>query len=239
MNRSVCLFAIALLFTGCTQGQHRYRADPLFDQKKLLIKTVAIADPMVEIFEVSAGGVREKVDEWSQTAAKNLKSATETELAGKSSLRLQSFTAASLSIDAKTNLADTYALFDAVSAGILLHTYGQPEFRFNEKLQNFDYSLGAEVRELAGDAEVLLFMYGVNHVSTGGRKAVQAGTMVVGALLGVGIVPDSGPNLVVAAVVDAKTGAILWYNMLIWGNLTDEANARNAVKELFGELSIR
>ena len=79
-------------------------------------------------------------------------------------------------------MEDTQALFEAVSASVLLHTYSRSTWirkydsdqTFPEKLKNFDYSLGPEVQRLAklANADALLFTSGVDHISTGGRKGL-------------------------------------------------------------------
>jgi hypothetical protein len=238
MKFHLLLLAPLLTLSGCAGNTQNYRVDPTFDQQKILIKSVTVTQPRVEIFEVSAGGVREKVEEWCQVGAKNITAALEAELASKSSWKVKPFSEVALSNEGKENLKDTYLLFDAVNISIFLHTYNraQPEFIFPEKIKNFSYSLGPEVRDLAPDVDALFLVYGLDHVATQGRKAVQAGTMVVGALFG--IIPSSGPNVIVAALVDAKTGSILWYNLRLQGDLRDEAGARTIAKDLLADLAV-
>ena len=75
----------------------------------------------------------------------------------------------------KTLLEETRALYDAVSAMILLHTNPDfPRHFFEEKLKNFDYSLGTEVGSLANGADALLFFYAQDYVGTAGRQALHA-----------------------------------------------------------------
>jgi len=85
----------------------------------------------------------------------------------------------------------------------------------------------------------LLLVYGVDHVSTAGRKALQGAAMVAGALLGVIPIPQSGPTAVIVALVHTRTGSILWYNLLPWGNFQDEVNVRTLVQTLLQEFPMR
>jgi hypothetical protein len=240
MKSSAAFLGILLILPGCISHPQNYRTAPHFDTQRTSIKTITVVEPRIEIFEVSAGGVREKVEEWCAIGSRNVKLAMETELASKSTWRVRPFSQDALSKEAKDNLKDTYALFDAVNSSLFLHSYNraQPQFIFPETVTNFNYSLGPEVRDLAADADALLLVYGIDHVATSGRKAIQAGTMVVGALLGVVAVPRSGPNLVVAALIEAKTGSILWYNLRPYGNLRDETEAGTIAKELLVDLHI-
>jgi len=239
-SKALCTISTALILVlaGCASAP-QYRINPSFEEKKAAIKTVAVTEPRVEIFEVSAGGVKEKVDEWSQVGAKNIRTAIERELASRSAIRTKTLSEASLSKEAKANLDDTYTLFDAVNVSVIQHTYGRPEFNFTEKIQNFDYSLGPEVSGITSDADALLLVYGVDHVSTAGRKALQGAAMVAGALLGVIPIPQSGPTAVIVALVDTRTGSILWYNLLPWGNFQDEVNVRTLVQTLLQEFPMR
>ena len=127
-------------------------------------------------------------------------------------LNIKSFPEILMSEDRKINLEQTAALFEAVNSSIIIHTYGQPVHRFPEKIQNFDYTLGPEVRQLSGQTDALLFVRGVDNIATAGRKAVQAGSVILGALVGVQVTPNMGVTAVNLALVDANTGEVLWFN---------------------------
>lgn len=237
-SKALCTVSAAFILAGCASAP-QYRIHPSFEEKKASIKTVAVIAPRIDVYEVSAGGVREKVDEWSQVAAKNVMSAIEGELNSRPSIRIKPLTESSLSQDAKANLEETYALFDAVNVSVIQHTYGRLVFNFPEKIKNFDYSLGPEVSSLAGEADAVILVYGVDHVSTAGRKALQGAAMVVGVLLGVVVTPQSEPAFVVVALVDGRKGSILWYNLLHWGNFQEESDVRTLGQTLLQEFPIR
>ena len=145
---------------------------------------------------------------------------------------------------------------------ILLHTYPNTNVRghfFEEKVQNFDYSLGTEVGGLVKGADALLFLDAQDHVWTAGRQALQALGVIlsVGAGIATGVrnpalaaritaliipVPVmSGGTVVRAALVDSRTGDILWINAMGSGagtDLRDPASARAMVSELFKDFSV-
>jgi hypothetical protein len=149
----------------------------------------------------------------------------------------------------KDELEDTRALFEAVSVSVLLHTYepqvkNAPDQRFPEKVKNFDYTLGPDVARLAklANSDALLFVSGIDHFSTGGRKALMtlaillqvAAQAALRAAPGPGgvsggfsvapppsaympipiVAPQWGTTSLSAALVDGGTGAILWYSVV-------------------------
>jgi hypothetical protein len=147
-----------------------------------------------------------------------------------------------LSEDRKSNLEETKALFDAVNHSIIVHTYGTPEQRFSDKIKDFNYSLGPEVQELARDVDALLFVSCSDQIATAGRKAVQVGSVILGALVGIQVTPRYGATNISVALVDANTGSILWYNYHGSRGVDDLRNPINTttlVKQLFKDLPIK
>jgi hypothetical protein len=206
------LFA-CLLFSACaTTAPPAYRANPQLNEKLKTAKTIMVIPLGVDVYEISAGGIAEKMDEWTFKAKRNVMTAIQDELQTKPLTFVKPFEETLLSDDQKSNLEETSALFDAVSYSVIIHTYGPPEQRFAEKVKNFDYSLGPEVKEIAGNTDTLLFVKCSDQISTGSRKALQAGSMILGALVGIQVAPAFGVTTIYIALVDAESGSILWYN---------------------------
>jgi hypothetical protein len=200
-----------LLFSACATAPV-YRANPQLNEKLKTAKTIMVIPLSVGVYEIGAGGIAEKIDEWSFKAKRNVMMAIQDKLQTKSLIFVKPFEETLLSDDQKSSLEETRALFDAVSYSIVIHTYGPPNQLFPEKIKNFDYSLGPEVKELAGDTDTLLFVSCRDQISTAGRKALQAGSMILGALVGIQATPAFGATTIYFALVDANTGSILWYN---------------------------
>jgi hypothetical protein len=154
-------------------------------------------------------------------------SAVEDVLRTRPLLNLKTFNPSLLSEEGRLNFEETAALFDAVSSSIIFHTYGPPVHRFPEKITNFDYALGPEVGALADDTDALLLVSGIDHISTTGRKALQAGTMILGALVGVAVTPQGGVTSIRIALVDAGTGELLWFN---WHGSAGDHDLRNPIQ---------
>jgi hypothetical protein len=234
------LFA-CLLFSACATAPG-YRANPQLNEKLNTARTLMVIPLAVDVYQISAGGVAEKMDEWSFKAKRNVMMAIQDELQTKPLLIVKPFEETLLSDDQKSNLEETRALFNAVNYSVIIHTYGPPEQRFSEKVKNFDYSLGPEVKELARDTDTLLFVSCSDQIATAGRKALQAGSIILGALVGVQITPAFGATTIYVALVDADSGSILWYNF--HGSrgdhdLRDPMDASTLVKGLFKDFPMK
>ena len=191
--------------------------------------------PGVKVYQLAVGGGTQLMDEETVAAKQIVSAAIEKELGRHAGVVFKPFPSPSAILDTnsdltaaglKDELEDTQALFEAVIASVLLHTYKHDSDQtFPEKLKNFDYSLGREVQRLArpANADALLFVSGVDHISTGGRKALMAlaallcvpaaaASPVAGAQC-FGSIP-AGRAILSVALVDATTGALLWYNVV-------------------------
>ena len=146
-----------------------YRTHAEFESRSKDVKTAGLLSPDIKVYELTAGGMRELKDDWCAKGRENVQGAliqclSETPLKIKPIIVEKKF---------EEEMVDIYALYRAVNASILSHTYGN--FTFPEKMKKFDYSIGS-IREIAQayGAEALIFVYGTDEISTGGRRAVQA-----------------------------------------------------------------
>jgi hypothetical protein len=174
-----------------------------------------LAEPEIKVYQISAGGVPELMDQWSAQGKENVTKALLTRISGP---RLKIMT---LKTDSSTEqeLKEISALFDAVSKSIITHTFStdnNPNL-FPGKLQNFDYSVGSLesiMNSSGGDA--LLIVQGVGQVATAGKKTLNVlGSVTgvaVGALTGIVVLPKMEGSSLRMALVD-RNGTILWYNI--------------------------
>ena len=199
-------FCLLLLAFGCA-GVAPYRAHPEFEMRTENIKTSGLLSPDIKIYEFTAGGVRELRDDWCAKGRENVQGALIQCFQGKP-LEIKPIT---VDKEMEEEMEDIYALYRAVSISINTHTYG--DFKFPEKMKTFDYSIGPidKIMQKHG-TDALVFVYGFDEISTGGRKALQAAGIIAGVLTGVVVMPRSGVTVVSAAMVD-PSGAILWYNI--------------------------
>jgi hypothetical protein len=240
-TRIFYLLLTCLLLSACVTVP-TYRAHPQLDDKLKAIKKVTLIPLKTDVYQITAGGVQEKMDEWSSQARQNVMTAVQGELGAKPSVFVEPFEETSFSEDQKANLEETKALFDAVNFSVIMHSYGPPDQLFTEKVDNFNYSLGPEVQELAEDIDALLFVSCSDQISTAGRKALQVGSVIMGALVGVQITPLYGATMVSIALVDSYTGTILWYSY--HGSrgdhdLRDPLDTSTLIKELLKDFPIQ
>jgi hypothetical protein len=235
------LLLIGLLISACATPP-RYRAHPQLNTRIEKVNTITVIPLKVDVYQVTAGGVKEKMDEWCMQAKRNVLTAIENDLKLRPLLNIKSIPETFMSEDKKINLEQTDALFEAVNSSIIIHTYGQPIHRFPEKIQNFNYTLGPEVRQLSNQTDALLLVRGVDNISTGGRKALQAGRVILGALVGVQVTPMLGATAVNLALVDANTGEILWFNFHASAgdhDLRDPINTTAMVMDILKDFPIK
>src|SRR5262245_59762551 len=95
------------------------RTNPSLHDRRKEIKTILVIPPTVEMFEFSAGGVREPVDEWATLAKNHIATAVESELQGKGDLVVKH--SETVAGEAGSVLRDTWALYDAVESSIIQH----------------------------------------------------------------------------------------------------------------------
>lgn len=87
------------------------------------------------------------------------------------------------------------------------------------------------------NVDAYLLVRGFDQRSSGGRKALGVGTALVGAALGVAIIPQRGENLFAASLIDAHTGDILWFSKSLTPyDLREPEEATKLVIELMTDL---
>jgi len=234
---TVIVIAAAALAAGCASVPHRVA--PQFESRLSTIKTVALLPPSVKVYELSAGGTREQMDEWSETARHNVVAAISKRLTARGPLTLKAFEPEQGSA-LEEEYRDVRALYEAVSASVIIHTYA-PETTFTTKQERFEYSLGPlpELAE-AAKTDALLFVYAEDHISSAGRAALNVFTVLIGAAAGLAIIPAGGATMVTAALVDAKTGDLLWFNAQVshgGHDLRNPASVDSLIADTFAALA--
>ena len=223
----------ALTLLGCVPA---FVTHPNIGDRAPRLKNITLLPPRIDVFEIGAGGVLEKMDDWSRSGAENVLKAFQSELGRRNGVQLNSLETATLPEELKVEIEQTQLLFDAVSASIALHIYGPELLRFDDKRTNFQYSLGVETAKLATTvADALLIVKGFDQISSSGRQAVQVGTIIAAAALGIVVIPQGGITAMNVALVDARSGDILWYVSLRSSgghDLRDPSSASAFVKNI-------
>ncbi len=201
---------LLVVLAGCMPAV-KWGLHPELTERAKAVHAIGVAPASVKIYQLSAGGVKELVSEWSDSGRRNVTSAVVAEIARKS-VGAQTVDAEKETAD---ELEDVFRLYEAIATSITWHTY-PGEHLFPEKLKRFEYSVGPIDRILKKcKSDALLVVYAHDEISTGGRKALMALSSIP--LIG-GAAPHRGITAVSMGLFD-RSGALLWYNDL--GNAGD------------------
>jgi hypothetical protein len=226
----VFMLAVFSLSVGCVSKQ--YRVNPEFSALSKEIRNPILAHPKVEVYELSAGGMRVLKEEWCTIGRVNVTGAVLQNLQG---IKYQIMDKG-LSPEMEEKIEDLLSLYAAVSLSIQVHAMnGQSPQAFPTKMQNFDYSIGPIddiLEELEADGMILV--YGSDEISTTGRQALIAAGIIAGAATGTYGAPRSGITRVNASVIDPN-GKIIWYSSKVSAGQHDLRN-RESVDSLIQQL---
>lgn len=211
--RGAVLAVVVLLAAGCITTpewyrnyQKPYRAHPDLDRRARAVRVVGLLPPDIKIYELTAGGVTELRDEWSATGRDAVVQGI-TEVLKDRGVAIKPLV---IDKDSQRSVDDITVLYKAVSGSIIEHTYKQ--YPFPSKLENFDYSVGSiDLLLQKYQADAMVIVYGVDQISTAGRKALRGVGLVLGAVTGQPVL-SQGTTALNIALVD-RSGAVLWYKI--------------------------
>lgn len=235
------LLTTLLFFTFLSAASAEGNVHPDLTKKAEHIKRISLLPPQIDMFEISAGGSLEKMEDWSQPARTHMRKSIKEEFAKREHLQLTEFDEQAISSTARTTYNQTLLLYDAVLSAIMTHTfqssYQRSALFFPWKARDFAYSVGKEIDVFAPNVDAYVLIRGFDQRSSVGRKALGVGTAIVGAAVGVVIIPQRGANLFTASLIDAHTGDILWFSKsLAPYDLRKPEEATKLVLEFMSEL---
>lgn len=225
---SVLFFVLVAVSVGCAPKAYRTHREA--EGRGERIGSVGLAPCDARIHSLSAGGVQELRDDWCDAARSNIGTAVKSELSNRS-IAVTDLSEATVATDEFREIA---ALYRAVSLSILQHAYG--DHPFPSKQTEFDYTVGP-IEDLlaASGADALIFAYGYDQISTGGRKALMFLGVLAGAVTGVVVTPVAGTSIVSIAMVDAS-GDILWHSVQAGTggyDLRDASSTETLIRTMF------
>lgn len=229
------LLAAALLglwLSGCAAPQSHTRKDSAVAGIPRQTR-VLLMEPDVQIFEITAGGMLEPKADWTAAGSANIRAALNEILRGTDD---QLIAYARPSDPAEAARDDQLVkLHDVVGGTIIGHNY-RPPFRLPTKEGELDYTLGEDVtrlRERYG-ADYALFLFIRDSHASPGRAAVMVGAAFLG------VVVPGGVQQGFASLVDLKSGAIVWCNLLVrqHGDLRRPDLARESVAAILAGLPL-
>jgi hypothetical protein len=220
-GRSALRLVMMLVLTISSVWAQSKNLAPEFTTRPVASRLVIVPSD-IELFSLSAGGVREPKADWTEAASKHFASS----LNAKSKL-MGSDVVAMKETDLD-DLSELSAVHGAVATSVFVHhmlSRGLPT-----KDGKLLWSLGDAVKPLRDKtgADYALFTWVRDSYATAERKVA----MVAFAVLGVGIA--GGTQIAYASLVDLKTGQIVWFNNLArgHGDLREEQPALETVEAL-------
>jgi hypothetical protein len=207
-----------------------YWGAPDLDSRLKEIRTVRLVPPVVKVYELTAGGVPERKDDWSAEATRNIIEAAVKNFQD----RGIQVTQGPIPADIESELADIMSLYGAASACMKAYAIGKNAFPTRAGL---DYSVGPvkQVLEKTG-SDALLIISGQDQVSSAGRKALMTTGVIMGILTGFIAVPGGGSASAEVALI-GPSGKILWYKPKADGtsDLRDVDSSRKFMADIFAD----
>ena len=215
---------------------------PAFAQEKAAVKPgftipvdrpvrILVFRPDVKVGLQSAGGVVTPNAEWTANARKLL---AEAMMAAKPGGAADVVFMPELEGDDAAVLADYRALFKAVANTVMQHRLFKGD-RLPTKKTGFEYTLGSGVSRLAERAggDYGLFVTTNDAYGSTGRKLLQ---FAAAGIIGVGV--SSGEHVGYAALIDLKTGELVWINadFKMGGDVREADGAAKRVRQLLEDL---
>lgn len=228
MRRGLCALALlallALAAAPAIAGNLHYSL--LDEPARPFPARLVLLPPQVTVKEVAAGGIMERVPEWTRWASDNIREELLVSLGWRPEFTLLPMPALTA---AEQERVEQY-LASCMVVGIAAHwatTAGGSAWA--HKRSHFDYTLGeglAFLRERTG-ADAALLVIAEDYVSSSGRKAAR----LLGALVGLGI--PGGQAIVSVGVIDLHNGDLRWLHHSQSGS--KDLKDREAVRQMLSE----
>lgn len=220
---------LALLLTACSTLPN-YRSERLDADRLVRLKRIVVVPPEVQMFEVSAGGVPERVKGWGEQAAAEVKASLRRTLA-RDGLELVELPALEA---ADKELIDRHlAMFRRLGEAITFVQDGN-DATWEARRKTLEFTVGDGLAELGRrlGADGFLFVDGVDFISTPGRRVMFALTTLA---FGLPVLP-LGVSYLQAGVAEAQSGEVLWFGRdyrFATGDLREPATVRQLTTQVF------
>lgn len=222
--------AVAICLAGCTSLPGYVH--PTYSESRLQEGRKVLLAPLdMQFYEVSAGGVPEKVKSWSEQANGTVLAATREELRRRNGLELLELPAVSES--ERRTLDRAIAMFRRVADNIAVFKESRDE-NWTKRERELEFTIGTELQPMAQrlGVDAVLFVDGIDFVSSAGRRVMFVLTTL---LFGLPVLP-TGTSYLQAGLVDPMAGHVLWfgrdYSMTL-GDLRERSSAEKLVAGTF------
>jgi len=188
-----------------------------------LPKKVVVLPIDIQVVEVTAGGVEEKVPDWSKEASQSVFKAVSAAIARQPGMK--EISAPQFSGASAANFDEHLALYKLV-----VNTAAR--IPWQHKARHFDYGIGSGLRAVAEQtgADAAIMVYGRDYASTAGRKARAVVGNIPIVNIFTGPAPQLGHSFIRVGVVDLRTGDLLWINSQYRQGSTNLRDPNDAAK---------
>jgi hypothetical protein len=235
MIRAAAAATVVLSLCACETTRQQTTAD--FHPPKGTYRVIVMT-PDVTAGLLTAGGIVEPREDWTNQARDNVIKAVEAQETKHGAVVKVAATAKDAGWDPAAT-EDLVLLHRAVGTAIAMHKYGmQP---LPTKKDRFDWTLGEQAVAFgaATHYDYALFLHAEDSFSSGGRRALQAAGFL-GCLVGVCVAVPGGQEIAFASLVDLKTGEVIWFNTLVTGlgDIRTPEGANEMVVKLLESINI-
>jgi hypothetical protein len=207
----VAVLALSAI-AGCGSTQHSSIGftPPTGNYRILLMR------PEVSVGVLTAGGLIERREDWTNAARSHLIAALEAQQA----TRGADVTVLSADMETDANsagLVELQSLHRAVGHSIRLHKYVSYG-KLPSKEGKFDWTLGQAAVVFGAERgfDYALFFHAEDSFSSAGRVALGA-LAYAGCAFGFCLIPTGGVQAAFVSLVDLRTGQVVWFNTLLEG----------------------
>ena len=205
---------------------------------------IVLVEPDIELSLLTAGGMQEPRQEWSDAARRLYPAEVRSQLTARQVELLPDYDIPD-DLDPAGQLGQILRLHQAVALSITQYSQAGSALATKKDASgraHMDWTLGPGVAALrdATGADYALFTYVRDSYSSGGRTALRVLGLVLGAAAGVAYDMGGGVQVGVATLVDLRTGDVVWYNLLLsqTGDLRDRDGAGVTVQRMLDELPL-
>lgn len=200
-----CLAMAACTTTNVRSAAPTASVAPVADSKVLLLQ------PDIRLGVLTAAGLNEPRQDWSEGARANLTASLDQEL----TRRRHRFETMDPQGSMDGRAGQLLRLHEAVGQSIAIFSYSG--LTLPTKGKTFDWTLGEGAQVLGQErgADFALFVTGRGTYASAGRAAVMVGA----ALFGVSV--PMGSQQIYASLVDLRTGRVVWFNVATAGPSAD------------------
>ncbi len=235
--RLLLSIALALLLGACKSSHVRTSTD--FEQTvNLAGKTIVMAEPSIQLYEMQASGMLEPRADWTRAAREHFVAAVESSLHKRDASLVPSFRPGA-DLPPEHRVRQLLALNWAVMGTIYTHSYLHVPLptRGTARRKPLSWTLGPGVREIAEltGADYMLTLQINDSYSSKGRVAM----MLLGVALQVALL-QGGQQGGIATLVDLKTGDVVWFNVMTdqMGDMRDAEGAAATARRLLKGLPL-